>query len=133
MAKATEKEINKMMEALGISREEAISVLAFDNDEVDNEEVNKIEEKAKDTAPAKKPTKKGSSLDKVKNQKAKKKADEVKEGIVKIIKSAIACAPTYFIKPQDLTSSKITFKATDGSYYSISITKHKAKPDGYED
>lgn len=130
MAKIQEKEIQKMMSALEISREEAIEMLSFDKEEIDNEEVAKIEEKTKTEEKPKKP--KTDSLAKVKMQKAKKKADEVKENLMAILKRGIGVNES-FINPQDMTSSKITFKATDGSYYTVSLTKHKAKPDGYTD
>lgn len=72
MAKMTAKEkmIRKNMEVLEITREEAEELYAFDNDEIDNEEVNAIEEKV--SAQTDKDQGR-SSLEKVKHMKAKKK------------------------------------------------------------
>lgn len=133
MAKVNEKEVKKLMESLEISREEAIELLSFDNGEADNEEVNNIDKKAKENESADKGSKKGkkgSSLDKVKNQKAKKKVDEVKEKLMSKVMAMLQLADVK--KPQQLTSTKVTFKVGE-EFYSITLTKHKAKPDGYAD
>ena len=126
-----EKAISKLMETLEITREEALELVAFDKGDEDNEEVKKIEEKS--TGQPKKKAKTGSPLDKVKTQKAKKKVDEFKDGVVTLIKEMINNHKEKFTSPQQMTSTKITFKGSDGNYYSISLTKHKAKPDGYVD
>jgi phage I-like protein len=124
------KEVAKLMETLGISEKEAIEVIEFDKGNIDNEEVEQIEQKEKEAQKDKKP-KKGSSLDKVKHQKAKKKIDENKEKIMSTISKMITENASLFIAPKDITPSKITFKDKDGNYYSISLTKHKTAPDGY--
>lgn len=126
-----DKAVEKMMSALGISKEEAEDLVKFDMEEIDNEEVSAIESKAKENEPSKKPAKKGDSLAKVKTQKAKKKADEVKDVIIKGIKEYIDANPEIYIEPQELTSTKVTFMGQDGAFYSVAITKHKACPDGY--
>ena len=128
MAKINEKEVSKLMETLEISREEALELVSFDKEEIDNEEVAKVEEKVKAAEKPKK--KKGSSLDKVKLQKAKKKADKVKDGILAVIAN-MTNASDQFQNVQNLTPTKFTFVATDGSFYTVSLTKHKVKPDGY--
>jgi hypothetical protein len=72
MAKVDEKNVKKLMESLGISREEALEIIEYDKG---NEEV----EEEKLVYATKSETKKtGSSLDKVKHQKAKKKVDAEK-------------------------------------------------------
>ena len=129
-----EKEITKLMFALELTHEEAEEMLAFDKGNVENEEVDKIEEKVKSDTEADKPKKKkGDSLAKVKMQKAKKKEDLVKEDLMKKINEMINLNQETFGKSQEMTASKITFTATDGTFYSVSLTKHKAKPDGYSD
>ena len=130
MSKKQEKEIQKLMSALEISREEALEMLEFDKGNVDNEEVEKIEEKEKEVD--KKPKKKTDSLAKVKMQKAKKKEDLVKDGIMAKINEMVNWGEE-FNAPQGMTSSKVTFTSSDGNFYSISLTKHKAKPDGYSE
>jgi hypothetical protein len=135
MAKKTDRQIaENLMKTLGVTYEEALEIIAFDKDEIENEEVNQIEEKVKATAKDEKPKSdkpKRSSLEKVKHQKAKKKVDENKEKIFHTIGEMMTSNAELFINPQDLTSSKITFMDKDGNFYSISLTKHKAKPDGY--
>ena len=78
-------EIKKNMEILGISREEAEEMWAFDHDEMDCEEVDVIEEKIKENQKTDKKKSGGSPLDKVRNMKAKKKADAEKHGIIQAV------------------------------------------------
>jgi len=126
------KEALKLMSALDLTYEEALEMLEFDKGNVENEEANKIEEKVKSDT-EKKPKKKGDSLAKVKTQKAKKKEDLVKENLMKKINEMMELEKTSFTNSQEMTASKITFTATDGNFYSISLTKHKTKPDGYSE
>lgn len=127
-----ETEIKKNMEILGISRDEALEMWAFDHDEVECEEVNAIEEKIgaikKEAGP-----KTGSPLDKVRNMKAKKKADAEKEGVIKTIFNFLRgeAASGAIIQPQEMSTTKMSFMGTNGGYYTVTITKHKARPDGY--
>lgn len=130
MSKKKELEITKMMEVLEISREEAIEMLKCDKEDIVTDEVAKIEEKAKENSD-KKPKKKGDSLAKVKMQRAKKKEDLVKDDLMNKIKEMVKDGS--FNSPQEMTSSKITFTSSDGVFYSVSLTKHKVKPDGYSD
>lgn len=123
MSKKEELAITKMMEVLELSREEAIEMLKSDKEDNIEEEVKKEE----------KPKKKTDSLAKVKMQKAKKKEDLVKDGLMKAIKDLVKLNETAFTNSQEMTSSKITFTSTDGNFYSISLTKHKVKPDGYSE
>lgn len=130
MAKINEKEIKDLMETLELTREEALELLSFDKGETESEEVEKIEKKVK--TETEKPKKKGSSLDKVKLQKAKKKEDKTKDEILKAIEQFMDKSEI-MLNVQALTTSKFTFKDKDGNYCSISLTKHKAKPDGYHE
>lgn len=123
--KISEKKIKEMMEKLKISREEAIEVIKFDNEEIENEEVKKIEEKIANNK------RKKDTLAKVKTMKAKKKADAVKNELIDLIEKFIKDNEELFTKPQKMTTNKFTFTAKDGSYYSLTLTKHKEKPEGY--
>lgn len=132
MAKPTKKQekeqfILKNMEKLEISREEAEELWSFDHDEIDNEEVEKIEKKKeenKEKAPSK--------IGKVLTMKAKKKIDEQKDKIISTITAFLESDPAV-INPQKMTANKTSFKDELGSYYTVAITKHKSKPDGYSD
>jgi len=129
MAKVNEKEafILKSMTSLELTREAAEELWAFDNDEVDNEEVAAIETKV-DASKVKAPSKIG----KVLTMKAKKKADANKSEVVNTIFDAIESDQT-FVNSQAMTSNKMSFQDKDGTYYSVVITKHKTKPDGFKD
>lgn len=141
MARITENMIKDMMKKMDCSQEEAIDILKWDmeDEECDNEEAQALQEKAVQTEKEEKSKtkkgatkQKGSSLDKVKHQKAKKKADATKEEIMGLIKKLLDESEC-FTSPQEMTASKFTFKDKDGNYCSISMTKHKAKPDGYKE
>ena len=129
MAKLTkkEKDILHYMETLGISREEAEELYAFDNDEIDNEEVIAIEEKERKN---KETQEKRSSIEKVKHMKAKAKADINKQNIIDDI-FAKAQTSEHIFNPQEMTSTKLSFQDKDGNFYTLQITKHKSRPDGY--
>jgi len=129
MAKLSKKEktILDYMEKLGISREEAEELYAFDNDEIDNEEVAAIEEK---TAKKKTAKEKRSSIEKVRHMKAKIKADINKENIINDIFTK-AQTSEYIFNPQEMTATKLSFQDKDGNFYTLQITKHKSRPEGY--
>lgn len=122
-----EKTILRNMEILGISREEAEELYAFDNDEIDNEEVIAIEEKQQKKKAVKE---KRSSIEKVKHMKAKVKADINKENIIGDI-FAKAQTSEYIFNPQVMTSTKLSFQDKDGNFYTLQITRHKSRPEGY--
>lgn len=124
--KEKEEQIKTLMENLEISREEALEVIAFDNGEVDNEEVAEIEQKIE----VKKEKEKRSPLEKVKNQKAKKKADENKETIKETLFNFVKDSEI-FVKEQEISATKISFQDKDGNFYTIALTKHKSRPIGY--
>jgi len=116
------------MNTLGITRVEAEELWAFDNDEADNAFVDAIEEQAREEQEAKP---KGDSLAKVKTMKAKRKIDAEKDEIIKsVFESAKGHAG---IKSHcEMGANKISVEGESGTYYSITITKHKGKPDGYK-
>ncbi len=122
-----EKAILRYMEKLEISREEAEELYAFDNDEIDNEEVIAIEEKQQ----KKKKAQEGrSSIEKVKHMKAKIKADANKENIIDDI-FAMAQTSKHIFNTQEMTATKMSFQDKDGNFYTVQVTKHKSRPDGY--
>ena len=130
MSKLSEKEkaILHYMEKLGISREEAEELYTFDNDEIDNEEVIAIEEKQQKN---KKVQERRSSLEKVKYMKAKIKRDINKQNIIDDIFAKTQTSEHIFY-PQEMTSTKLSFQDKDGNFYTLQITKHKTRPDGYD-
>lgn len=127
-------EIKKNMEILGISREEAEEMWAFDHDEIDCEEVDAIEDKIKETQKNDK-KKTGSPLDKVRNMKAKKKADAEKHNIIQSVFSFLKTLGETggIVSPQEMSTTKMSFKGVNGGYYTVTITKHKSCPDGYKE
>lgn len=127
-------EIKKNMEILGISREEAEEMWAFDHDEIDCEEVDAIEDKIKETQKSDK-KKTDSPLDKVRNMKAKKKADAEKYNIIQSVFSFLKTLGETgeIVSPQEMSTTKMSFKGVNGGYYTVTITKHKSCPDGYKE
>lgn len=128
-------EIKKNMEILGISREEAEEMWAFDHDEIDCEEVDAIEDKIKETQKSDKKKSVGSPLDKVRNMKAKKKADAEKHNIIQSVFSFLKTLGETggIVSPQEMSTTKMSFKGVNGGYYTVTITKHKSCPDGYKE
>lgn len=129
MAKLSNKEkaIQDNMRILEITREEAEELYAFDNDEIDNDEVAEIEEKvAEQTEKAKG----RSSLEKVKHMKAKKKGDAQKEAIINDIFTSTEGSPLVF-NAMAMSATKMSFMDAEGNYYTVAVTKHKKQPEGY--
>jgi hypothetical protein len=127
--KEREAEILKSMKGLGISREEAEELYAFDHDEIECEEVAAIEEKIATEAGEEKKAQR-SPLEKVKLMKAKKKVDAEKSSIIDRIFGFVR-AQEDMVGTQEMTSTKMSFMGESGTYYSVTITKHKSRPDGY--
>lgn len=127
MSKQREAAIKNSMEKLNISYAEAAELYEFDNDgSIEHTAVNEIQMKVEDN----KREKKGSSLDKVKYMKAKKKIDESKENIIAtLFKAAIDSGVV--LLPQEMTATKLSFMDELGSFYTMTITKHRSQPDGY--
>ena len=136
MGKNQEKEITILMEKLEITREEALEILDFDKGDCYNEEAEELEEKAKIQAKEEKKPKDGkkgkSSLDKIKYQKAQKKVDVTKAAIMDLIDSTLSTSELIQLF-QKMAATKSSFMDKDGNYYSVSLTKHKAKPDGFQE
>ena len=129
MTKLTNKEkaILHNMKVLEITREEAEELYAFDNDEIENEEVAAIEEKQQERKEAQEGR---SSLEKVKHMKAKIKSDINKELIIDDIFTKVQ-ASEHIHNAQEMTATKMSFQDKDGNFYTVQVTKHKSRPDGY--
>lgn len=130
MTKLTNKEqaILNNMKVLEITREEAEELYAFDNDEIENEEVTAIEEKQQERKEAQEGR---SSIEKVKHMKAKIKSDVNKEFIIDDIFAKTQMSE-HIHNAQEMTATKMSFQDKDGNFYTVQVTKHKARPDGYE-
>lgn len=128
MAKKSEKEkfIENSMAKLEISRPEAEELWAFDHDEIDVAEVEEIEAKIA----VNKTEEKRSSLEKVKYMKAKKKKDDSKETVINGIFEA-AKQSGVVVLPQEISATKMSFMDAAGNFYTVTVTKHKSQPDGY--
>ena len=129
MAKLSQKEkaIQDNMRILDITREEAEELYAFDNDEIDNDEVAEIEEKV---ATQTEKAKGRSSLEKVKHMKAKKKGDVQKEAIINDIFASTEGSSLVF-NAVAISATKMSFMDAEGNYYTVAVTKHKKQPEGY--
>ena len=123
---AKEAEIRNFMTKLDLTREKAEELWNFDNELISNDVVDEIEAKAKEAV------KKPSPISKVKTMKAKKKVDEEKSSIVESIFGFVK-GVAGVVKSQEMTASKMTIKTESGTYYSVTITKHKSKPDGFKE
>ena len=89
-----EKQIEDMMLALGVSREEATELVEFDNEEFELEEVQEMEKKAKgiikaDRAKAPKKENEKTGMLGVQNQKRAKKENPTKQEIIKALEKAL--------------------------------------------
>ena len=129
MAKLSQKEktIQDNMRILDLTREEAEELYAFDNDEIDNEEVAAIEEKVSEQTEK---AKGRSSLEKVKHMKAKKKGDAQKEAIINDIFTSTEGSALVF-NAMAISATKMSFMDAEGNFYTVAITKHKKQPEGY--
>ena len=128
MAKKSEKEIfiETSMSKLDIDRTAAEELWAFDHDEIDVPEVSEIEAKIESN----KFEEKRSSLEKVKYMKAKKKKDDSKEQVINGLFEAAKLSGVVVL-PQEISATKMSFMDANGNFYTMSITKHKSQPDGY--
>lgn len=129
MTKITNKEqaILNNMKTLELTREEAEELYAFDNDEIDNEEVIEIENKV---AIQTQQEQGRSSLEKVKHMKAKKKGDVHKEAIIADIFAGTEASTNVF-QPMEISATKMSFMDVEGNFYTVAVTKHKKQPEGY--
>ena len=124
---AKEKALAHSMKTLGLTYEEAEELWAFDNEEIENEVVDAIEAKVEDQ---KKAMEGRSSIEKVKHMKAKIKSDANKENIIEDIFNNTQQSEHIF-HCQEMTATKMSFVDKDGFFYTVQVTKHKARPDGY--
>lgn len=120
--------IKNVMQRLNINEYEAQELWEYDNEEFEIEEHTHIKEEQK----KEKDEKKVSPIAKVKTMKAKKKIDEQKQSILDLIFNFVNNAEQVKCY-QQVTSTKASFKDSFGNYYSISVTKHKKKPDGFQE
>lgn len=124
-----------------LSYHEGLDIVLDDMELVINEEAEETTKKAKTVQKemtkaqsdkkVDKP-KKVDTLAKVKTQKAKKKVDENKDNIIEAMVE-FTSDNEFIINPQVIKNGHISFKDKDGNYYSLKLTKHKSKPDGYTD
>lgn len=124
---AKEKAIQHSMRSLELTRAEAEELWLFDNEEIENEVVDAIEAKVEDQ---KKAMEGRSSIEKVKHMKAKIKSDANKENIIEDIFNNTQQSEHIF-HCQEMTATKMSFVDKDGFFYTVQVTKHKARPDGY--
>lgn len=120
--------IKNAMQRLDINEYEAQELWEYDNEEFEIEEHTHIKEEQK----KEKDEKKVSPIAKVKTMKAKKKIDEQKQSILNLIFNFVNNAEQVKCY-QQITSTKASFKDSFGNYYSISVTKHKKKPEGFKE
>lgn len=128
-ARAKHEFIKNAMTKLDISHDEAEQLWKFDHDEVTAPEVEAIEQKIEDKKPVRK---ENSPINKVKNLKAKKKADSEKEAVLEGVFNHIMAAE-FAVAPQQISTTKVSFKGVDGGWYTVTVTKNKSKPDGYKE
>jgi len=115
------------MAKLQIDEKEALELWEFDKEETENEIVNDIEKKIESEKP-----KAPSKIGKVLNMKMKKKIDEEKETLTKMLLETLNTS-NLVLYPQEMTTTKITFVTDTKTYYTVALTKHKTKPDGYRE
>lgn len=123
-------QIQKLMESLGITKEEALEIIAFDNEEIELEEVNEITEKAKglaktDVKRGRKPGTKTGMLG-VQNQTRKKKENPTKATIIDTLFKAIQELEGVTNATNPNKEKTILFEL-DGNTFEIDL-KQKRKP-----
>lgn len=112
-----------------ISYAEGLDIVLDDMELLENKEATELNQKAKKVQ---KELTRGERKKEDKPRKRTVKVDPLKDNIVNNILEY--CTNTnIFVNPQLLKSNLISFKDQDGKYYSIKITKHKTKPEGYQD
>ena len=112
-----------------VSYSEGLEIVLDDMELLENEEATELNQKAKKVQ---KELTRGERKKEDKPRKRTAKIDPLKDNIVNNILEY--CTNTnIFVNPLLLKSNIISFKDQDGKYYSIKITKHKTKPEGYQD
>ena len=122
-----EQQIAHNMKALDLTREEAEELWAFDNDEIDNEEVVAMEEESEAIEEEKR-----AKIDaaQVKHRKEQIKAEEKKEDIVENVMNHVV-RTGFAHQPMQMGSNSITFMDDEGNFYTVKVTKHRSQPNGY--
>ena len=117
-------DVVRNMEKLGITLEESVNLVEFDKNPQDLaisvENVKKVEKKM--TAEAKKALK-------AEKSRKKEKADEVKSLITDNIVELLENLGQN--KPKIVGTGTVCFVGSDGSYYTLKLTKNKSCPGGY--
>lgn len=123
-----EQQITKLMESLDISREEAIEMIAFDNEEFEIEEVQEMTEKAKEVVKTevKRGRKPGTKMAGVTQQKRAKKENPTKATIIAALYETIKALQGVTNAENPNKEKTITFEL-DGNTYEIDL-KQKRKP-----
>ena len=122
-----EQTILNNMKVLNISREEAEELWAFDNEEIENEEVLAMEEESKKIEEEKKAKSEAAQVEHRKRQIAAeaKKEDIIEDTIDHVISTGMAH------QPMQMSANSITFMDDEGNFYTVKITKHRKQPNGY--
>lgn len=125
-----EKQIKNLMESLDLTREEALEIIAFDNEEIELDEVNEMTEKAKKidkggVKRGRKPGEKTGMLG-VQNQTRKKKENPTKATIIAKLFGAIQELEGIQNATNPNLEKTIIFEL-DGNTFEIDL-KQKRKP-----
>lgn len=128
-----DKKVKDLMEALGITEEEAKEIIAFDNEEIELEEVNEMTEKAKsfqktEVKRGRKPKNQGEKTGMlgVQNQTRAKKANPTKQTIIAKLFQAIQELDGIQNATNPNPEKTILFEL-DGNTFEIDL-KQKRKP-----
>lgn len=126
-----EEKIKKLMESLEITEEEAREIIAFDNEEIELDEVDEMTEKAKEfqkteVKRGRKPRAKGEGTAGVTQQKRVKKDNPIKQNIITQILNGIENIEG-IQNIQCINIEKTIVFEIDGNTYEIDL-KQKRKP-----
>lgn len=114
------QQIEKYMNKLNLSEQEAKDLIEFDNATPTKQEEILTDLKA---------TKKASPIHKVKTLKKKVVNDTFKE---QLKNDLFEFLNSKFVNVQEFKSNQFGFMDSDGTFYSVKITKHKTIQDGYK-
>lgn len=114
------QQIEKYMNKLGLSEQEAKDLIEFDNATPTKQEEILTDLKA---------NKKASPINKVKTLKKKAVNDSFKE---QLKNDLFEFLNSKFMNVQEFKSNQFGFMDAEGNFYSVKITKHKTIQDGYK-
>lgn len=126
-----ENKIKNLMETLEVTREEAMEIIAFDNEEFEIEEVQEMTEKAKkiqktETKRGRKPKAESTGMAGVTQQKRAKKENPTKQTIIEQLFKAIQELEN--VQNAECTNKEKTIMfELDGNTFEIDL-KQKRKP-----